>query len=375
MIIAFDAKRAFFNNTGLGNYSRNTLHQLFTFYPEHHYWLYVPSKRFKNKFTIPKEVRIATPNSWVGRLFPSYWRSLLINSQLMYEKPDIYHGLSNELPFGITSTKIKTVVTIHDLIFKRFPQWYKPMDVKIYDRKFSYAAQHADMVIAVSQQTANDIEYYYNIPSERIRVLYQSCNPLFFNYLNKTDIDAVLSKYNLPSKYLLYVGTIEERKNLHRLIEALHIAKIDIPLVVIGRKTAYFTNNVLPLIEQYKIQSQLHFIENVENSSLPAIYQAAKLFIYPSLFEGFGIPILEAQASGTPVLTSTGSCFSEAGGPHSAYANPLDSSDIAQQLTLLLNDKERRISMIEKGRAYAQQFNDKQCAENLMKVYEQLLSI
>jgi glycosyltransferase involved in cell wall biosynthesis len=231
------------------------------------------------------------------------------------------------------------------------------------------------MVIAVSQQTANDIEYYYNIPSERIRVLYQSCNPLFFNYLNKTDIDAVLSKYNLPSKYLLYVGTIEERKNLHRLIEALHIAKIDIPLVVIGRKTAYFTNNVLPLIEQYKIQSQLHFIENVENSSLPAIYQAAKLFIYPSLFEGFGIPILEAQASGTPVLTSTGSCFSEAGGPHSAYANPLDSSDIAQQLTLLLNDKERRISMIEKGRAYAQQFNDKQCAENLMKVYEQLLSI
>ncbi|HOU97841.1 MAG TPA: glycosyltransferase family 1 protein [Bacteroidales bacterium] len=375
MIIAFDAKRAFFNNTGLGNYSRNTLHQLFTFYPEHHYWLYVPSKRFKNKFTIPKEVRIATPNSWVGRLFPSYWRSLLINSQLMYEKPDIYHGLSNELPFGITSTKIKTVVTIHDLIFKRFPQWYKPMDVKIYDRKFSYAAQHADMVIAVSQQTANDIEYYYNIPSERIRVLYQSCNPLFFNYLNKTDIDAVLSKYNLPSKYLLYVGTIEERKNLHRLIEALHIAKIDIPLVVIGRKTAYFTNNVLPLIEQYKIQSQLHFIENVENSSLPAIYQAAKLFIYPSLFEGFGIPILEAQASGTPVLTSTGSCFSEAGGPHSAYANPLDSNDIAQQLTLLLNDKERRISMIEKGRAYAQQFNDKQCAENLMKVYEQLLSI
>ncbi|HNV96674.1 MAG TPA: glycosyltransferase family 1 protein [Bacteroidales bacterium] len=375
MIIAFDAKRAFFNNTGLGNYSRNTLHQLFTFYPEHHYWLYVPSKRFKNKFTIPKEVRIATPNSWVGRLFPSYWRSLLINSQLMYEKPDIYHGLSNELPFGITSTKIKTVVTIHDLIFKRFPQWYKPMDVKIYDRKFSYAAQHADMVIAVSQQTANDIEYYYNIPSERIRVLYQSCNPLFFNYLNKTDIDAVLSKYNLPSKYLLYVGTIEERKNLHRLIEALHIAKIDIPLVVIGRKTAYFTNNVLPLIEQYKIQSQLHFLENVENSSLPAIYQAAKLFIYPSLFEGFGIPILEAQASGTPVLTSTGSCFSEAGGPHSAYANPLDSNDIAQQLTLLLNDKERRISMIEKGRAYAQQFNDKQCAENLMKVYEQLLSI
>lgn len=375
MIVAFDAKRAFFNNTGLGNYSRNTLHQLFTFYPDNQYWLYVPSKRFKNKFKTPKNVRIATPNSWIGRLFPSYWRSLLINSQLMFEKPEIYHGLSNELPFGITSTKIKTVVTIHDLIFKRFPEWYKPMDVKIYDRKFSYAAQHADIVIAVSKQTANDIEHYYYVPQEKIKVLYQSCNPLFFNYLDKNGIDAVLSKHNLPGKYLLYVGTIEERKNLHRLIEAIHIANIEVPLVVIGRKTEYYTRKVLPLIEQYKLNQQIHCIESIENSALPAIYQAATLFIYPSLFEGFGIPILEAQASGTPVLTSKGSCFSEAGGPHSAYANPLDSNDIAQQIQQLLNDKERRISMIEKGRLYARQFNDKQCAENLMHVYEQLLGL
>ncbi|MGQ9846032.1 MAG: glycosyltransferase family 4 protein [Bacteroidales bacterium] len=375
MIIAFDAKRAFFNDTGLGNYSRNTLNQLFTYYPEHQYWLYVPSKRFKNKFKTPTKVRIVGPNSWIGRLFPSYWRSLLITTQLLQEKPDIYHGLSNELPFGITSTKIKTVVTIHDLIFKRYPQWYKPLDIKIYDRKFSYAVQNADVVIAVSKQTANDIISFYNIPPEKVKVVYQSCNPLFFNYLEKDILLATQKKYQLPKQYLLNVGTIEERKNLHRLIEAIYIAKIDIPLVVIGKKTDYFNRKIIPLIKQYRLQKQIIFIDNIENSSLPAIYQAASIFIYPSIFEGFGIPILEAQASGTPVLTSTGSCFNEAGGPHSAYANPFDAEDIAKQLLDLINNKERRISMIEKGRIYARQFNDKQCAENLMKIYEQLLRI
>lgn len=375
MIVAFDAKRAFFNNTGLGNYSRNTLNQLFTYYPEHQYWLYVPSKQFKNKFKTPKKVRIVSPNSWIGRLFPSYWRALLINSQLIQEKPDIFHGLSNELPFGISSTKIKTVVTIHDLIFKRYPEWYKPIDVKIYDRKFSYAAQNADVIIAVSKQTANDITTFYNISPEKVKVVYQSCNPLFFNYLEKDILFNIQKKYQLPQHYLLYVGTIEERKNLHRLIEAIHIAKIDMPLVVIGKKTKYFNRKVIPLIEQYRLQKQIVFLDNVENTSLPAIYQAATIFIYPSLFEGFGIPILEAQASGTPVLTSTGSCFNEAGGPHSAYANPLDSEDIAKQLLDLINNKERRISMIENGRMYARQFNDKQCADNLIKIYEQLLRL
>lgn len=372
MIIAFDAKRAFFNNTGLGNYSRNTLIQLFTYYPEHSYWLYSPSPNFKNKFKLSKNTKIILPNSWYGKIFKSYWRSFLISEQLAKEKPNIYHGLSNELPFGITATKIKSVVTIHDLIFKRFPQWYNRIDVKIYDRKFLYAAKYSDIIIAVSKQTANDITEFYNINSEKIKVLYQSCNPLFFKLLKKEDLENIKQKYCLPKNYILYVGTIEERKNLHRLIEAIKIAKIDMQLVVVGRKTKYYFIKVQPLIEKYKMQKQIIHIENVDNTTLPGIYQGASIFVYPSLFEGFGIPILEAQASGTPVLTSKGSCFFEAGGPHSEYANPLDSEDIAFKLLSILNDKERRIEMIEKGRAYAKQFNDKQCADNLMKVYEQI---
>ncbi len=372
MRIGFDAKRAFFNNTGLGNYSRNTLRQLFMYYPNHQYLLYTPSKQRKIKFSIPKDVIIRSPENIVGKLFKSYWRSVLLTNQLMHDKLTLYHGLSNELPFGITETKIKSVVTIHDLIFKRFPQWYNPIDVKIYDRKFNYAALYSDIVIAVSKQTAADLIEFYGINENKIRVIYQNCNPLFYDLLSKEQILNALSKYGLPSEYILYVGTIEERKNLHRLIEALYIAKLDFPLVAIGRKTKYFEQKVFSLVQKYQLESSVHFIENIDNKELPAIYQAAKLFIYPSLYEGFGIPILEAQASGVPVITSKGGCFSESGGTHSWYVNPTDPEELAHSIITLLNNKEQRIEMIEKGRKFAKNFTGQQSIQLLHKVYEEL---
>lgn len=375
MIIAFDAKRAFYNNTGLGNYSRNTLQLLFNFYPQHEYWLYTPGRKYRHNFHLPTNAKIHYPDTFVGKVFPSYWRSFLITAQITKEKPDIYHGLSNELPFGITQSKTKTVVTIHDLIFKKFPQWYKPIDVKIYDKKFFYAARYAHRVIAVSQQTANDIIEYYKIEPEKIKIVYQSCNPQFFKLLPSEIIQETKSKFNLPKHYLLYVGTIEERKNLHRLIEAIYLERIDIPLVIIGRKTKYYFEKVLPLIQKYQLEKQIVEIENIENTELPAIYQGAMVFIYPSIYEGFGIPLLEALASGTPVLTSKGGCFSEAAGPYSAYANPYSSEEIAYTLKNILNNRELRITMIEKGRQYAKKFNDENTVHNLMLVYEELKSL
>lgn len=373
MIVAFDAKRAFFNNTGLGNYSRNTLTQLFQFYPQHQYWLYATSVRPRIKFNIPANARVITPNSLTGKLFQSYWRSFLINNQLLQDKPDIYHGLSNELPFGITSTKVKTVVTIHDLIFKRHPQWYKAVDAKIYDKKFKYAATYADVVIAVSKQTAKDIVEFYNVNPDKIKVVYQSCNPVFFNLLSPETVEQIKTKEKLPSTYLLYVGTIEERKNLHNLVSALAINNTEIPLVVIGRKTEYYFKTVEPLIQKYNLANKIHFIENIDNKELPGIYQGAKLFIYPSLYEGFGIPILESLASGTPVITSAGGCFPESAGSTSVLVDTKNPEALAHAISELLADKEKRITMIEEGRKYARLFTDKSSVENLMKIYEQLI--
>ncbi len=375
MIIAFDAKRAFFNNTGLGNYSRNTLNQLFQYFPQHQYQLYSTVAKPRIKFNIPSNVRVVTPDTFTGKLFKSYWRSLLINNQLIRNKPDIYHGLSNELPFGITSTKVKTVVTIHDLIFKRYPQWYKSHDVKIYDKKFSYAAKYADAIVAVSKQTANDIVEWYHVSPEKIKVVYQSCNPVFFNLLSQETIEHIKEKEKIPASYLLYVGTIEERKNLHTLVEALAISKTDIPLVVVGRKTNYYFKKVEPLIQKYQLSKQIYFIENIDNKELPGIYQGAKIFIYPSLYEGFGIPVLESLASGTPVITTAGGCFNESGGKYSVFVDSKNPDALAHSIYDLIDNKEKRITMIEEGRKYARLFNAQSSAENLMNLYEQLLSI
>lgn len=372
MRIAFDAKRAFYNNTGLGNYSRNTIRQLSTLYPENEYLLYTPKTRKAIKFQKEKNTKIITPLSTTGKLFKSFWRSYLINAQIASDKPDIYHGLSNEIPYGIKSTKTKTVVTIHDLIFLRFPDLYKAADRKIYDRKFKYASENADLVIAVSKQTANDIVEFYKIPEERIKVVYQGCNPLFFKRLDETQLNAFKNKYLLPKEFLLYIGTIEERKNLLGIVEAIHKNNIEIPLIAIGRKTAYF-EKIQEYINQNHLEKQILFFENLSNTDLPAFYQCAKAFVYPSFFEGFGIPILESLASSTPVITSEGGCFIEAAGPHSVFVNPYKHESIAEGIIKVLSDKELRINMMIEGRKHALNFTEEQVAKNLMNTYEQLL--
>lgn len=370
MKIAFDAKRAFYNNTGLGNYSRNIIRLLSLIYQENKYLLFTPSIYKSIKFDYNKEnTTIVTPNSFAGKVFKAYWRSYLINAQINIEKPDIYHGLSNEIPYGISSIRVKKIVTIHDLIFKRFPNLYKATDRKIYDRKFQYSAKNADIVIAVSKQTANDIEEYYNIKPEKIKVIYQSCNPLFYSAETEDNKKEIIKKYNLPKNFILYVGTIEERKNLLGLLKAYCYNKLNIPIVAIGRQTLYF-KSVMEYAINNHIENNLIFIENIKNTELPAFYQLARVFVYPSIFEGFGIPVLEALASGTPVVTSNVSSLPEAAGENSILIDPNNVESIADGLQKAIYDKELRIKMIIEGRKHAKKFTEDIAAKNLMNIYE-----
>lgn len=372
MRIAFDAKRAFYNNTGLGNYSRNTIRQLNTFYPGNEYLLYTPSLSRSIKFDKGNSSKIITPDTFSGKLFKSFWRSYLINNQVSAERPDIFHGLSNEIPYGLKSTGIKSVVTIHDLIFLRYPGLYKPADRKIYDRKFRYACENSDLVITVSQQTANDVMGFYKIQENKIKVVYQGCNPLFFNLINEKQKSEIRKKFGLPDEFILYIGTIEERKNLLGIIKAVHIKNIDMHIVAIGRKTAYY-QKISDYISQNSLENKITFIENLSNTELPAFYQMAKVFVYPSVFEGFGIPILEALASGTPVITSQGSCFPEAAGPYSVFVDPYQAESIGEGISKVLSSKELRVNMIVEGRKYALNFTEENVAHSLMKTYEELI--
>lgn len=372
MRIGFDAKRAFNNQSGLGNYSRNLLSSLALSFPGYSYFLYTPSLSNRLFSYQDHNFAIRKPEKSLHKAFPWWWRSFRLSAELSKDKLDVYHGLSHELPPGIKKTGIKTVVTIHDLIFIRYPELYSPVDRIIYNRKFRYACIKADKIIAVSNQTADDIIRYYHIDPSKIEVIYQACNPLFMKSVDEETKLQIRHKYKLPDNYILHVGNIEERKNALMLIKAVHIAKIDRPLVIIGRKTKYFKQ-----IQQYIDDQQLKnilFLDTIKNEELPSFYRMADLFIYPSLFEGFGIPIIESLFSGTPVITSRGGCFPEAGGSGTIYIDPHNVEELSDSIKKVLSDSVLRNRMIESGYRHAAKFTPEKAAEKVVRVYESLFS-
>jgi glycosyltransferase involved in cell wall biosynthesis len=370
--IGFDAKRAFFNNSGLGNYSRNLLYALAKKYPENSYYLFTP--KTKNRFIMENEgqFNLIKPGLAVFKLMNPLWRRRYMRNDIIRQKLEIFHGLSQELPVGIEKTGVKSIVTVHDLIFMRFPEFYRWIDAKIYSRKLIHACRVSDFIVAMSKQTKDDLVEFLNISPDKISVIHQGCNAYFWNNYSKEYFQEVRLKYNLPERYLLYVGTIEERKNLLGIIKAIHITNINIPLVVIGRKIDIYYKKVLKYISTHKLNN-IVFTEHISNLELPVIYQNAECFIYPSFFEGFGIPILEALVSGTPVITSNGGCFEEAGGPGSLYVDPYNADNIGEAIFNVVNSKELRDKMIIIGADYANNFKDDVIATTYMKLYHSLL--
>jgi glycosyltransferase involved in cell wall biosynthesis len=369
--IGFDAKRAVKNNTGLGNYSRTAINALSTYYKDNAYYLYAPlssTNLLPNSITSATNITIRKPkHKWQN----TYWRSKGVIPQLLKDNIDIFHGLSHEIPLGIQNTAIKTVVTIHDLIFLKYPEYYPLIDRLLYKSKFQYACQHADVVMATSENTKRDIIQYFNTDARKIEVVYQSCHPLFRMPSNNDHNESVRSQYQLPDNYILSVGTIELRKNLWVVVNALALLPEKFKLVVVGKKTAYL-ETIQQCITEKKLKDRVIFLENVGLQNLQALYQLAHTFIYPSRYEGFGIPILEALCSGVPVIAAKGSCLEEAGGAHSLYIDPDDYEQLAQYIMLIDGDKAYRNNMIAKGHAYAQLFTEKHFAEQLMKVYKKL---
>ena len=332
MNIGFDAKRFFHNKTGLGNYSRDLVRGLLEHHPEHHYHLFTPSSHIdlQNKFLKGyKNVSIVEPKG-INASMKSYWRSVGLEKDLKKNKVDIFHGLSHEIPKKKKGSTIKYVVTIHDLIFLRYPKNYKTIDRKIYLKKVQHACEVADKIIAISQQTKKDIIEFLKVDESKIEVVYQTCSSAFMKESHFSYQESVLRKYNLPENFILTVGTVEKRKNIASLVEAIGKSRTQLPLVVVGAQTDYI-KEVEAAVTKYKLDEQVAFLQNVSFLDLPALYQLANLFVYPSVFEGFGIPILEALYSKTPVIAATGSCLEEVGGPSSVYVDPFDTDTMAEE--------------------------------------------
>lgn len=371
MRLGFDAKRAFHNATGLGNYSRDVLRILGERRPEHEYLAYTP-RPGRLAPAAGATLRVRGPSSLLGRAVPSLWRQAGIVKDLERDGVDLYHGLSNELPSGIERTRVATVVTVHDLIFERHPELYRPVDRRIYRAKFRSAAARARVVVAVSGQTANDLVELYGVDRARIRVVHQVCHPAFRAEPDPSALAALRARLGLPERFVLSVGTLERRKNLLLALRA--VAKLDgAHLVAVGRPTAY-ARELEAFVRGHGLEGRVRFLRGLGVTELAALYRLATVFVYPSFIEGFGIPILEALESGTPVVTTRGGCFEEVGGPGSVYVDPSDPERLRDVLAALLADGGARARMQAAGRAHAARFSDAAIADDLFRVYDEALA-
>ena len=375
MKIGFDGKRAVQNFTGLGNYSRYLIEILNKCFAGNEYILYAPkmqdSFQFEQFTKVCPNLECVYPEKPWNKL-KALWRSVRVTGLLERDGIDIYHGLSNELPFNIRKARsVKSVVTIHDLIFLHYPQYYPRIDRLIYAYKFKKACKDASAIVAVSECTKRDIIRFYHVPENKIHVIYQGCDDSFMREVRMEDKQRVRERYALPERYILNVGSIEERKNILLVIKALNELPEEIHLVIVGRKTQY-TENAIDYIKSHSLEKRVHFRHHVTFDDLPSIYQYAKLFVYPSKYEGFGIPVIEALHSGIPVIAATGSCLEEAGGPGSCYVSPDDEQEMADAIRSIWYDPDLQQRMIEQGKQYVSRFSAEKQAAQMMELYQTL---
>lgn len=363
LVIGFDAKRIVSNATGLGSYGRTLVTDLCAI-PSLRLRLYAPnSGRDDLREQLPQSPGLAlvTPEPELRGLRAALWRSHGIVNSLRRDGVRLYHGLSGELPIGISKAGIPSVLTIHDLIFLRHPEFYHWLDTKIYAWKFRQSIREASHIVAISECTKRDIMELGGVQESRISVIYQGCAPRFRK-------PTASSKEGLPARYILSVGSIEARKNILLAVRALHYLPDDVSLVVVGRRTGY-TDKVEAYVRRNRLEHRVRLMHGVSDERLPALYAHAEAFVYPSIYEGFGIPIIEAINQGLPVVGCTGSCLEEAGGPHSLYVSPDDAEGLSAALQQMLIGSPEREARIEKSRDYVRRFSGNDVAQRMADLY------
>lgn len=373
--IGFDAKHANAELNGLGSYSRFIINALAKACSENAYLRMYTPKRLPNKeydkLDALPNVESMEPDGALWRKLSSLWRLLRISKDAKRGDVELFHGLTSRLPYGLARRDIRSVVTIHNLISLRYPK-----QSNIFERIIEYietrsACHRADRIIAASEATKRDIAHLLGVSHEKIDVVYDGCNPIYSEPVEMEAVEEVKRKYNLPERYLLNIGDMEERKNFGLIVEAMAELPEDVHLVVVGRETSY-TRRIKSRIKSLRMEERVHIVRNVELEERPAIYKGADMFIYPSKFEGFATEILEALTVGVPVIAARGSSLEEAGGEHSIYVSSKDCGELVDAIELLSKDDELRSRMIAEGQRHVKYFRSEVAAYNIMKCYRRI---
>lgn len=375
--IGFDAIRALHNTTGLGNYARGVLRGLHHAARQHEMYLYAskpPAAEFRD-FAPEIEAQLHLPEDASTPLARATWRTFRLGRQVARDQVQLYHGLTHEIPRDLPRTGVPSVVTFHDLIYEKFPGYFPRFDRWSYRWRYRWSAVHANAIVAVSAQTRDDLVERYGVDIARITVVPPARDPTFGVTVPEAQRALVRAKFNLPPEFVLSLGTLEPRKNHDVLIRAVAAARQAAipPLVLVGRDGGSEAE-LLATARRLGVADRVLVRTDVATSDLPALMQAATLFCYPSLAEGFGMPIVEALSAGTPVVAANGGCLVEAGGPGSRYVAARDAEAWASAMGDLAGNSHARGQMRAAGLDHARHFDGDRVAARLLGVYDAVMA-
>jgi len=358
MNIGYDAKRAFTNRTGLGNYSRDLVDLMAE--KQVSVTLFSPAPDPQINWKVPEGATIVSPSRAA-----IFWRSYGMYRQAQKEPIDLYHGLSHEVPLSIKKFPCPSLVTMHDLIYKRFPRYFGWWDRQIYDMKWKWSVQAADHIVAISQSTADDLLHFFQLPAKKISVIYNCVS----DHFQAEDPPGQSDPADLPKEdFVLFVGQHNERKNLDLLLRAYEKAGKELPpLVVIGARQAIQLSD--SVVQQRIHQPTLRY----SGAELAAIFRRARVLVYPSRFEGFGLPILEAMQSGTPVISCRNSSLPEVGGEAILYTSEDDPRPLVDHIKRVAKDDKLYRDLREAGLDRSQLFSRQRHQREMLDLYRTLI--
>ena len=357
-----------YRGAGINAYIYNLLRQLGRLPATHRYSVFLGERRF-----VEPGMRLYY-SSWQTRrpAVRILWEQLVLPLALRQTGVDLLHAMAFVAPLY---EACPFVVTVYDLSFVHYPQLFRPLNrhyLSFFGRR---SARRARRVLAISESTRQDVIRAWGVPPERVDVVYCGVDPAF-RPLSAEELDAFRRQRNLPEHFALFLGTLEPRKNLDTLLEAYARwcqAQPSAPMLVIAGARGWYFQHVFASMEQLDLGDRVQFAGYVPAAELPAWYGAADLFVYPSQYEGFGLPVLEAMACGTPVITSDRSSLPEVVGEAGCLVSPDDASQLAESMRRVWSDDELRQAMRELGLARAAQFSWEQTARQTIACYERAL--
>jgi glycosyltransferase involved in cell wall biosynthesis len=365
MRIAFDGTTLRPGRTGVGYYTEHLLQHVAAGDND---VIVVSNRPVDTTRPLPARVRVATTSGRVPRML---WMQTLAPRLLHRLQPDVVHFTNGMMPIA---AGVPTVVTIHDMSLTLYPGFHPLRRVLLNRPLVDLAAKRADAIITVSQSAKADIVRLYGVAADRVHVVHEAAAPSFRRVEDRALLEQVRRRYGLADRFILYVGTIEPRKNLPKLIDAFaartHARDLSHQLVCVG-PYGWLSRDIRHQIERLRIAPSLRFTGYVPFEDLPALYTLAEMFVFPSIYEGFGLPVVEAMACGTPVVIGDVPALAEIAGGAVERAGALDATALGEAIVRLARDDERRRQLCTLGTLRAQTFSWERAAQETLKVYQQ----